>query len=374
MTHALATPAGSISASLGAAAPETKGAAVEVTYQPILDVSRGVAAGYQAHVRHDSPRHLDVSSPWALGDDPGGRLTATAITVALGAYSTLPPNTFLSFPLAAHVVDLPAVREALYAAESLAGIVLDIVGPTDVATQTRLVEALAGYRAAGALIAVGGHGAPQPELTSIVRLKPSIVRLGRDWVRGLDTSASKRSAIEVIGRLAGQLDAWILAEGVSSSAELRSLAGLSVPLAQGSFIGDPQAFWPEIPVLTRDALPKVSTTDADGVLRGLVQTTYTATDAAAAAAILPETTGFDTVVVVDAQGRPVTLIEQAGDDTWDASDVMAVNIDTPVTDAVQRAMTRPRMTRFSPLVCTDDKGLLVGILRIERLMDHLSRS
>jgi EAL domain-containing protein (putative c-di-GMP-specific phosphodiesterase class I) len=355
----------------GAVESAQLGYRISVTYQPILDVERGIAAGYQSQAHFEGPRELDMRAPALLDQDSDGLLTASAAATALTAFATLPQNTFVSIPIRCQVASSPHVRSVLNGHGDLGGIVLDITGFTPAAATPELDDALAAYRAAGALLSVGGHGAPQPELTSIVRLKPAIIRLGRDWVRGVDRSEAKRSAIEITGQLAGQLDAWILAEGVSTSAELRALAGLSVPLAQGSFIGEPQQVWPDIEHTARTSLPKPSE-QADGVLRGLLQQAYTARDAASAAAVLPETSGFDALVIIDEHRRPTSILEQDGGGTWGASDVLAVNIDTPLADAVARAMSRPRITRFTPLVCTDNAGRFVGILRLERLMAHLA--
>lgn len=345
-------------------------AAVEVTYQPILDVARGVAAGFQAQgclTRDvDARTRVGVVTP-----DLEAMIAAEVVRVALEAFPTLPTNTFVSIPLGAEVAHSRAVRAALGRRRDLSGVVLEIVGFSAALPLGELDHALAGYRERGAQISVGGHGAAQPELTSIVRLKPAIIRLGRDWTRGIDRSEAKRSAIEVTGRLAGQLDAWVLAEGVATSAELRSLAGLHVPLAQGPFIGEPQVHWPDIELTARTVLPRAAPS-SDGILRGLLQQAYTATDAAAAASVLPETTGFDVLVVVDEHRRPVSLLEHAGSGSWGSSDVLAVNIDTALPDAVARAMARPRAVRFSPLVCTDNAGRFLGILPIDRLMSHLA--
>jgi hypothetical protein len=358
--------------------------AVTIAYQPIADVARGVVAGYQAQAQFaaaDLPQRLEIAAPSVLGHDLDGTRTASVAARALSAMPTLPPNTFLTVPLGVDVAGSRAVRRVLLGAPSLERVVLDIVGalepandgetPTDTVVGT--TAALERYRAAGALIAVGGYGTAQPELTSIVRLHPSILRLGRDWIRGVDRSSAKRSAVEVIGQLAGQLDAWVLAEGVCTAAELRTLASLGVPLAQGPFVGGAREVWPALDLTAQGVLPRVRhlATAGDAVLAHLVQQTYTATDAASAAAILPETSGFDTVVIVDEHGRPVTVLEQIAAE-WDASPVLAINVNTDVREAVQRAVARPRLTRFTPLACTDDAGKFLGILRIERLMNHLA--
>ena len=346
----------------------TRGPAFRVAYQPILDVARGVAAGYQTIT------HGDVRTGPATTDreiDLQVATAAAAARAALAAFPTLPADTFITITVPLALLADPAVREVLAGHGDLSGVVLDIAefstGPLEAVS-----EALAGYRAAGALVAVGGRGAAQPELTSIVRLKPAIIRLGRAWIRGADRSEAKRSAIEVTGRLASQLDAWILAEGVSTSAELRALAGLDVPLAQGPFIGEAQQFWPDIELPARTALP-ASVTPNDGVLRALLQQAYTTTNAAAAQSVLPETSGFDVLVVLDHHRRPTALLEQSSAGTWVTGPVLAVDIGTPVADAVERAMARPRDVRFTPLACTDEAGRFLGVLRIERLMAHLTQ-
>lgn len=51
----------------------------------------------------------------------------------------------------------------------------------------------------------------------------------------------------MLGRFAGQLDAWVLAEGVERTAELESLIRLRVPLAQGYLLGRPAEPWATLP-------------------------------------------------------------------------------------------------------------------------------
>lgn len=332
---------------------------VMVAHRPVLDVARGTVAGYQAVA--------DVS-----GDGAVDRLavTVTTIDAALTASSTLPPNTFISVPVPHDLAGDRSVCARLHAHGSLAGVVLDVTDFSSGRAPAAEV-ALEGYRRAGARIAVGGADDAQPELGSIVRLRPAIIRLGAAWTHGIDTNPSRRNAIEVTGRLAGQLDAWILADAVASAGELRVLAQLGVPLARGPFVGVAGAAWPPIAIDARKALPPSSVV-ADGVLRTLLQQAYTTHDAESARAVLPRTSGFDSVVVVDESRRPVSLLQPGPFGGWDAVDVLTVNVDTPVADAVGRAMARPTTSRFTPLTCTDAAGRFVGVLRIERLLTHLA--
>lgn len=326
-----------------------------VSHQPVLDVARGTVAGYRTVV-------------------PGGQEQATPdlVVAALAAVPILPANTFLSVPLPPELLEHPDVLAALRARPTLAPVLLDLREP-DPGTEDRVSHLLEEFRAAGALLTLGSADGAQPTLRSVTRLRPAVIRLGRAWVSGLDRSASKRSAIEVTGQLAAQLDAWILAEDVTTSGELRALAELGVPLAQGPFVGAARETWSDVDPSARHVLP-TATPIADGALRDLVQQTYTTTDLAAASSVLPEATGFEVVVVVDERSRPVSILERDVAGRWRATEPLLVNVDTSVPDVVERSLARPRVTRFSPVTVIDAAGRLLGILRIERLMAHLADS
>jgi hypothetical protein len=47
---------------------------------------------------------------------------------------------------------------------------------------------------------------------------------------------------------------------------------------------------------------------------------------------------------------------------------MRVNLDTPLTDALARSMTRAKASRFDPLLATDNAGRFAGIARLERIV------
>jgi len=77
------------------------------------------------------------------------------------------------------------------------------------------------------------------------------------------------------------------------------------------------------------------------------------------------------IVVLDRHERPTDIIDPESmrlGRTWSA---LQVNIDTPIAEARRRAAVRPIASRFQPLVCTDDAGRYLGIVRVERLIEQL---
>ncbi|MEP4651984.1 MAG: EAL domain-containing protein [Ilumatobacter sp.] len=101
-------------------------------------------------------------------------------------------------------------------------------------------------RRSGALIAIDDAGAGHSGLQQILQLRPSIVKLDRSIIEGVDRDESKVAMVEMLGVFANRVDAWLLAEGVETGAEARRLFDLGVPLVQGYFFGRPSDPWSPI--------------------------------------------------------------------------------------------------------------------------------
>ena len=73
----------------------------------------------------------------------------------------------------------------------------------------------------------------------MLAIRPDLVKLDRSLADGVDRDPAKAAVVEMLGALAGRLDAWLLAEGIEREAELETLVGLGVPLAQGYLLARP---------------------------------------------------------------------------------------------------------------------------------------
>lgn len=308
--------------------------------RPTLDVARRSAAGFEAS-----------AAPGVSASD--------AVTSALRARATLPPNTFLTItPDHSALADRSWLAAAM-APGNLTGVVVHVddpqaLGPTGL-DQLRVV------REAGALLSTGNHDRGQPTLRTIADLRPAIVRLGRAWVRDTDVDAGKRRAIATTGHLASQLDAWILADDVRTAGELVALAELEVALAQGPVIGESAWPWPAVAPAAHRALNRVvEEPDRRESLRELLQRACTTSEERRATG--PATRdGYDLTVVLDDRGRPVALLVlRAG--RWVTERSFTINVDTPPAQALDRARHRPPGHEDAPLVCTDAAGRFCGVL------------
>ena len=328
-------------------------------FRPVLDVARGVAAGYAAQ---------PAQSGQQVGQPARATLNPTELAAALAAAGELPPNTFLMLPIAADQVMTPAVRAALLRPSTLRGIILEVVG---LARGMDIHPTVSEVRRAGGSLALAGAGpgAAQPGLSSIVELRPAIILLGRDWVRDVEHSTQKQVMIETVGRLASAHDAWILADDVRGPDELHALAELGVPLAQGPIVGGAGREWPALSHFATRTLNSLPTVRSP--LRTLVRpvlSTRTVDDAVRLAANLDDS---EFVVVVGEDRHPEQLVAAEAGGSTQTSEVLFVNADTPPREALRRALLREGARRELPIAVTDNAGRLLGLVTVRALEDAL---
>lgn len=94
----------------------------------------------------------------------------------------------------------------------------------------RPIEAL---RANGFRIAIDDVGFGRSSLEAMVILEPTMVKVDRLWISGISNDVVKRQWLSRLLRLAAAIDATLVAEGVESEADARTLRDLGVKFAQG---------------------------------------------------------------------------------------------------------------------------------------------
>jgi EAL domain-containing protein (putative c-di-GMP-specific phosphodiesterase class I) len=351
------------------------GAGVHTAFQPIVDLARGGVVGFEALTRFDG---YAVSSPelWFAAASSHGcspQLEALALRSAFAARPDLPPHTFLAVNVGPDVLDQPEVLQVWNTQADLSGVVIELTEHARIDSYVSLEPALDRLRAAGALIAIDDAGAGYAGLQHLLGLRPHIIKLDRNLISGVDRDETKRALVDMIGTFASRIDAWVLAEGIEQLGELDAVMGLGVPLGQGFLLGHPGPKWPEADrrgaALLAQHLPEV----ADDSLRQILERATTVQDERDAAAAFADDT-VDLVVMLDQHQRPIAAMDVDGLVHSALDPGMRMNVDTLVTEAAERAVTRPPGQRFRPLLCVDEAGRFLGVVRMERVLTFLTSS
>ncbi len=358
------------------AAPER----LRVAFNPVADLGRGVAAGYEALVGAPG----DEPAPprdWS-GDvhpEAAGRLEAVLVRRVLAERERLPANTFLLVTVSSAALRSEEVLGVLRDAGRLERVVIVVGDDTDGEPVRGVRRAIDAVRGAGGTVAVDETGSGYASLRAVLSLRPDFVRIGGDFVVELDRDQAKAAVVETLGALASRIDAWVIACGIASAPELGALRRMGVPLGQGPLLGPPvDVMGPLAPAIAeaiRAATPPVEAAETVAPLieaRPALPWGGPLEDVADA---FLEDPRADVVVLVDERNRPLALAERAALLRGEPFErpVMRITPTSPLKAVARRAVARPLLERFHPLVACDPRGVYLGVVRIEQLLDALAR-
>ncbi|RKS80034.1 EAL domain-containing protein (putative c-di-GMP-specific phosphodiesterase class I) [Motilibacter peucedani] len=345
-----------------------------LVYQPIVDLARARVAGYECLARFSGPLQAppDVWFQQAHLYGCAEEMEARVVRRALEERRHLEESRFLTVNITPTLLPSEPVRAAFASGGDLTGVVVELTEHVQYDSGDGLAAHLDALRAAGALIAMDDAGSGYAGLSQLLDVRPQLVKLDRALVEDIDTDAAKASMARLFGAITGSLDAWLLAEGIERVEELETCIALGIPLAQGYLLGRPAATFTELPdELAARILLAARRADDVTLVRAVLRTAPAlAPGSAPAPSDGPQ-------VVVDEYGCPTSLLLplRRADDAPEhraAAGMLLVRDDTPVHDAARRAMARPAANRLDPLVCVDDRGLLLGTVGIDDLTNALA--
>ncbi len=331
-----------------------------LVFQPIVDLAGATVAGYEALARFPGTAGPDVWFAAAADAGLAEELEALAIHKALEVVPDLPADTFLTVNVSPHLLGSAPVQDALAGRPDLHRVVIELTEHTPVHDLAALRRQCDELRERGALIALDDAGSGYSGLQQLAALRPQVVKLDRALVSDADADPVRVALAEMLGEFAGRIDAWMLAEGLETAAELAAFARLGVPLGQGWLLGRPaptfQPLAPDVVTLVSAQVARARLTDSvASLLRPVRQT--------------EEPGEVPPAVLVGSLGEPVALVlaDPRTAEVYTAPVSLRVHPSADIAETLQRALTRPPAQRFDPVLCTDPTGAVLGILRVEDL-------
>jgi EAL domain-containing protein (putative c-di-GMP-specific phosphodiesterase class I) len=213
---------------------------LSIVFQPIVSLADGRLVGTEALSRFDAePRR--PPNEWFAEADAVGRgveLELRAVARALARFDELPAGAYMSVNASPLAAVAPELKDLLRGAPARR-IVLELTEHTQVEDYGALLDALERSRDEGVRIAADDTGAGYAGLQHLLRLHPNVVKLDIALTRNIDADPARRALASALVTFACEIGAVLVAEGVESLAELRSLRGLGIASAQGYRLGRP---------------------------------------------------------------------------------------------------------------------------------------
>jgi EAL domain-containing protein (putative c-di-GMP-specific phosphodiesterase class I) len=241
------------------AAVLASGEGMEIAFQAIARLVDLVTVGYEALARFPSPRQeriaaeapqvLDSSGQgiapnvWfgmAAVEGMGAALETLAVRLALGHLPAVPDPLYISVNCSAATCVEPLLLAEL-GRHDLGRVVLEVTEHDGVADYALLLGALEPLRRNNGLslrLAVDDVGAGA-SMAHLLAIRPDVVKIDRSVVAGLQDDHGRRALVRGFVGYAGAIEASVVAEGIESDAEVRTLRHLLVSHGQGYHLGRP---------------------------------------------------------------------------------------------------------------------------------------
>lgn len=206
-------------------------------FQPIVDIVRTRVVGYEALTRFDDEAAPDARFAAAARVGLGLDLEIVTLESALTAARALPRHQWLAINASPSLV-LAGEPLCTLLRGADRRIVLEI-------TEHSAIDDYAAFRSRLAAfghhvsVAVDDMGAGYANLRHLVELSPAFVKIDQALIHGVDRDPARQAIVlgmEFYGRASRHR---IVAEGIQTDAELRTLVSLGVQLGQGFLLGPP---------------------------------------------------------------------------------------------------------------------------------------
>lgn len=189
-------------------------------------------------------RRADVLFDYVRAKRAVERVDRLCVASAFAALPPLPEHVAIAINLHAATIASPEMSAFLDAATSLHSIaqnrvIVEILEHEPALDAYAFRESVRTLRRAGIRFAIDDFGNGHSNLRLAMEIAPELIKLDRNLIDGCSNDARRRSAIGLVRRFAEECGARVIAEGVESVEDVRTLRELGVPLAQGWYFAKP---------------------------------------------------------------------------------------------------------------------------------------
>jgi EAL domain-containing protein (putative c-di-GMP-specific phosphodiesterase class I) len=219
---------------------------VRVVFEPIVKLESRQLLGYEALVRGTpgsefaNPAQLFAA---AAECDALFELDCLCRRTALRAAGRLPQGAKLFLNCLPSAIHDPALQDSALR-DQLArhglrpsDVVFEISERESIDNFAVFREVCDHYSSLGFQIALDDVGVGYSSLEAVTELAPDFLKVDMSFVRGIDEDPARQEILKALTSIAWRIDARIIAEGIETDAELRTLRELAISYGQGYRIG-----------------------------------------------------------------------------------------------------------------------------------------
>ncbi|WP_298212126.1 EAL domain-containing protein [Ferrimicrobium sp.] len=337
-----------------------------IVTQPIVSLDDGGIVGYEALARFAGGIPTEQLFIEASELGLGAELEAIALQRGLATLRFLPYGFVLHVNVSPIYLGMQEIHRTLMDAP-LHRVVIELTEHIPVSATKQLRRQLATYRSLGARIALDDAGAGYGGLELMYQLEPDMIKVDRFLIGDINYSDTKASVVATLVNAAQSRGIKVVAEGIETRAEFDTTSRLGIDFGQGYWIARPASGLPRVDSAT---LSHSSRKERNVTLgRELAEVTESVTTALGSTNFPNQEFG----VGVDQYGRPLFVWSRGADGVEHVRNATEVECGSSVSECLRRGIARGVEARFDPLVVTDHTRRVLGIVRLERLLNASQR-
>jgi EAL domain-containing protein (putative c-di-GMP-specific phosphodiesterase class I) len=217
--------------------------ALDIVFQPIVDLRSGRMVGCEALSRFRSPQAEPPDWWFAAAErvDLGVELELLAMRRALAEIPMVPAHLHVSVNAGPRTILHPQFPDLVRTAE-LSRLVLELTEHASVPDYAALVSVLEPLRAGGMRLSVDDTGSGYAGLTHLHQLNPDVIKLDRSLIAGVHADPVRRALTTAMACFAVAIGGEVIAEGLEQQADVDCLRQLGIHQVQGFL------FWRPMPL------------------------------------------------------------------------------------------------------------------------------
>lgn len=240
---------------------------IDTYFQPIVSLKNGEYIGYEALTRgpKESPLHFpDLLFGCAKRFNKTWEFDLLCRITAIEKAKDVVGNKFLFINIDPDIIKDSEFKKG-FTKEYLKSygispknIIFEITEHTAITDYRSFKEIIDNYRTQGYRIAIDDAGDGYSGLRMLSEIRPNFIKIDMELVRNIDKDMLKRELIKCIQRFAESTNLKIIAEGIETYDELKTLINIGIDYGQGYFIQRPNPAFIEINPSVRENIISIN--------------------------------------------------------------------------------------------------------------------
>lgn len=219
---------------------------LRILYQPIVNLVTRKPIGYEALTR--GPAGTFLENPvnlFTLATEANMFIELNTICLSLASKKAdfIKPDELLFLNIDPLMINTENFKNMDFLKDSSikpSQVSIEITERVYIKNFAKFSSDLTYFRSLGVRISIDDIGEGYSSLNALAELKPEYMKVTLGLVRNVDTDEGKRSIIQVIVDLAKKLNGIIIAEGIETEEENKTLISMGVEFGQGYLFAKPQ--------------------------------------------------------------------------------------------------------------------------------------